>query len=77
MRARLDGNANHSAAPIVGLQARTNPHAGRSAPPIIKAGHCERRTVVMNAGAVIARGTPRAVLSDPEVVRAYLGSDDA
>ena len=34
--------------------------------------HC----VVMNAGAVIARGTPQAVLSDPEVVRAYLGADD-
>lgn len=33
--------------------------------------------VVMSSGAKIAEGTPREVLSDPEVVRAYLGDDDA
>jgi len=33
------------------------------------------RCVVMNSGAKIAEGTPTAVLSDPEVVRAYLGDD--
>lgn len=35
--------------------------------------HC----IVMNAGSVIARGAPEAVLSDPKVVAAYLGGDDA
>jgi branched-chain amino acid transport system ATP-binding protein len=31
----------------------------------------------MNAGAKIAEGPPEAVLREPEVVRAYLGDDDA
>jgi branched-chain amino acid transport system ATP-binding protein len=35
------------------------------------------RVVVMNAGERIAEGPPEAVLRDPEVVRAYLGSGDA
>ena len=35
------------------------------------------RCVVMAAGRKIAEGTPEAVLSDREVVRAYLGDDDA
>ena len=30
--------------------------------------------VVLNFGEVIARGTPREVQDNPEVVRAYLGS---
>lgn len=34
------------------------------------------RCVVMNAGRVIAHGTPRLALAEPEVVRAYLGEDD-
>jgi len=33
--------------------------------------------VVMSSGKKIAEGAPEAVLSDPEVVRAYLGDDDA
>ena len=33
--------------------------------------------VVMNVGRTIAEGTPDAVLADAEVVRAYLGADDA
>ena len=33
--------------------------------------------VVMSSGKKIAEGTPDEVLSDPEVVRAYLGDDDA
>jgi len=35
------------------------------------------RCVVMSAGKMIAEGTPGAVLSHPEVVRAYLGEDSA
>jgi branched-chain amino acid transport system ATP-binding protein len=35
------------------------------------------RVVVMNAGERIAEGAPEAVLADPQVVRAYLGDDDA
>ena len=35
------------------------------------------RVIVMNAGAKIAEGPPDAVLRDPEVVRAYLGDDNA
>jgi branched-chain amino acid transport system ATP-binding protein len=35
------------------------------------------RVVVMNAGERIAEGTADSVLSDPEVMRAYLGADDA
>jgi branched-chain amino acid transport system ATP-binding protein len=35
------------------------------------------RCVVMASGAKIAEGTPEEVLSDREVIRAYLGDDDA
>ena len=35
------------------------------------------RCVVMNAGRKIAAGSPDAVLADAEVIRAYLGDDDA
>lgn len=35
------------------------------------------KVVVMNAGEKIAEGTSDAVLSDPEVMHAYLGADDA
>jgi branched-chain amino acid transport system ATP-binding protein len=35
------------------------------------------RCIVMNSGAKIAEGSPENALNDPEVVRAYLGDDDA
>ena len=35
------------------------------------------RCVVMNSGVKIAEGTPRGVLADAEVIRAYLGDVDA
>ena len=40
------------------------------------AGVCDR-AYVLNYGAVIATGTPQAVLADPAVQRAYLGSEIA
>ncbi|MDP6080135.1 MAG: ABC transporter ATP-binding protein [Arenicellales bacterium] len=35
------------------------------------------RCIVMNSGAKIAEGSPEDALNDPEVVRAYLGDDNA
>jgi branched-chain amino acid transport system ATP-binding protein len=35
------------------------------------------RCVVMNSGIKIAEGSPKEVLADSEVIRAYLGDDDA
>jgi branched-chain amino acid transport system ATP-binding protein len=35
------------------------------------------KVVVLNAGEKIAEGTAEAVLSDKQVMHAYLGADDA
>ncbi len=35
------------------------------------------RLIVLNQGKIIAQGGPRAVISDPAVISAYLGDDDA
>ena len=35
------------------------------------------RCVVMSSGTKIAEGTPEEVLSDKEVIKAYLGDDNA
>jgi len=35
------------------------------------------RVIVMNAGSKIAEGRPEDVLRDAEVIRAYLGDEDA
>ncbi|MBL8703688.1 MAG: ABC transporter ATP-binding protein, partial [Rhodospirillales bacterium] len=35
------------------------------------------RVVVLNHGQIIAEGTPRAVMREPAVVAAYLGTADA
>ena len=49
---------------------------GASGLRLLQTGRFRDRIMVLNFGERIAEGTPKEVIRNPEVIKAYLGEDD-